>query len=76
MNPPPYLEDILRSSVDDRLRLVTWIWETIAAENSPPELTDAEWAEVERRIEAHQRDPTRAIPAEEALRELREKYGD
>ncbi|HEU4557399.1 MAG TPA: addiction module protein [Longimicrobium sp.] len=76
MNPPPYLEDILRLSVEDRLRLVTWIWETIAAENPPLDLTDAEWAEIRRRIDNYRRDPSRGIPAEEFFLALGEMYDE
>ena len=77
MNPPPYLQDILRLSVDDRIRLATLIWDSVAAEDSPPDLTEAQWAEVDRRVEEYRRDPSRGIPAEEEVfRELREKYDE
>jgi putative addiction module component (TIGR02574 family) len=71
----PYIDQILRLSVDERIRLVQQIWDSIAAESEPPPLSDAQLSEIERRIAAHKRDPSTAIPWEDALSRLRERYG-
>lgn len=71
----PYIDQILRLSVDERLRLVQQIWDSIAAESEPPPLSDAQRSEVRRRLEAYRQDPSRVIPADEVFRELEERYG-
>ena len=68
-------EEIRRLSVDERIRLVQDIWDGIAAETEPPPLTEAQRSEVARRIAEHERDPSTAIPWEDALATLRERYG-
>ena len=68
-------EAILRLSVDERLRLVVEILDTIPIDREPPPLTDAQRAEIARRIAEHERDPSSAIPAEEVFAELRKKFG-
>lgn len=69
------MEAILRLSVDDRIRLVQAIWDSIAAESEPIPLTEAQSAEVRRRIEEYRRDPSCGIPAEEVFREMSERLG-
>lgn len=68
-------EAIRRLSVDERIRLVQDIWDGIAADSEPLPLTDAERSEIARRIAEHERDPSSAIPWEDALATLRERYG-
>jgi putative addiction module component (TIGR02574 family) len=68
-------EEIRRLSVDERIRLIQDIWEGIAADSDPPPLTDTERSEIQRRIADHKRDPSSAIPWEDALATLRERYG-
>lgn len=63
-------EDYRRLSVAERIQLVEDIWDSIAAEEPASlELSDAQRAELQRRVEAHRADPSTAIPWEE----LREK---
>jgi len=68
-------EEIRRLSVDERIRLVELIWDGIAADSEPPPLTGAQRSEIARRIADHERDPSSAIPWEDALATLRERYG-
>jgi len=69
------IDQILRLSVDERIRLVQQIWDSIAAESEPPPLSVAQRGELQRRLEAYRRDPSRVIPADEVFRELEERYG-
>lgn len=69
------IEAILRLSVEDRIRLVQQIWESIAAENPPPMLSPAQRGEIRRRIDEYRRDPSIGIPAEDVFREIEELYG-
>jgi putative addiction module component (TIGR02574 family) len=68
-------EEIRRLSVDERIRLIEEIWDGIAADAGPPPLTNAQRAEIDRRIASYRRDPSRVIPAEEVFEQLRERFG-
>ena len=63
----PTLESlgIDRMSVDDRVALVQAIWDSIAPEAANSSLTEAQKAEVDRRLAAHQANPSAAIPWEQ-----------
>ena len=67
-------EEIRRLSVDERIRLVQEIWEGIAADTEPLPLTDGERSEIAHRIAEHERDPSTAIPWDDALATLRKRY--
>lgn len=64
-----------RLSVEDRLRLVQEIWDSIAGEVERAPLTEAQRQEVDRRLAAHEANPAAAVPWEqteaEALARLR-----
>ena len=63
--------DFRRLSVDERLRLIGEIWDSIAdeADRDPAvlPLTPELKAELDRRLAEHERDPGSAIPWDEAL---------
>jgi putative addiction module component (TIGR02574 family) len=59
------LAEITSLSVDERLRLVEAISDSIAAEPGEPELTGAQRQELERRIAANETSPGDVIPWEE-----------
>lgn len=54
-----------RMSVDERLALVEAIWDSITPQTEATPLTDAQKAEVDRRLAAHQANPQAAIPWEQ-----------
>lgn len=62
-------------TVGERIALVGAIWDSIAAEVERAPLSDAERAEVDRRLAAHRANPSAAVPWEqveaEALARLR-----
>ena len=60
-------------SVAERIQLVEDIWDSIAEHPEAVPLTDAQRAEIERRLAEHRRDPTSAIPWEQVRAEL---FGD
>lgn len=64
------LEEILKLSVAERLRLVDEIWETIAANPEALPVTEAQRQELDRRLKAHAEDPDSAIPWPEARSRL------
>ena len=59
------LAEIASLSVDERIRLVEAIWESITAEPGQPKLTEAQQQELERRLAAHPASPEDVVPWEE-----------
>jgi len=59
------LAEIASLSVDERIRLVEAIWESITTEPGQPELTEAQQQELERRLAAHTASPEDVAPWEE-----------
>jgi putative addiction module component (TIGR02574 family) len=59
------LAEIVSLSVEERIRLVEAIWDSIAAEPGQPELTEAQKQELERRLAAHAASPEDVVPWEE-----------
>ena len=51
------IEDILQLSIDERLDLVEKIWDSIVASDEPLPLTQAQRAELDRRLQAHAQNP-------------------
>ena len=64
------LDAILRLSVPERIQIVEDIWDSIAATPEQLPLTDAQRAELDRRLEAHERDPSSALPWDEVRSRL------
>jgi putative addiction module component (TIGR02574 family) len=54
-----------RMSFEDRLALVGAIWDSLSAEVEGTPLTEAERSEVDRRLAAHAKSPSAAIPWEQ-----------
>lgn len=53
--------EILKLPVEERLRLVELIWDSIAESNAALPLTDAQRAELERRLAEHEAHPDDVI---------------
>lgn len=58
---------ILALSVEERLHLISLIWESLAEQRSEIPVTDAERDLVAERLAEHERDPEDAVSLEEAL---------
>jgi putative addiction module component (TIGR02574 family) len=56
------LAEIVALNVEDRLRLVEAIWDSIAAEPSQLELTEAQKTELQRRLDRHAAFPQEGTP--------------
>jgi putative addiction module component (TIGR02574 family) len=63
-----------RLSVDERLALVHEIWDSIAAERGPIPLTEAQRAELERRLADHEANPSDVVPWEQIRAEALERF--
>ena len=59
--------EITSLSVDERIRLVEAIWESIAAEPGEPKVTEPQRQELERRLAEHAASPETAISWEQVL---------
>ncbi|MBI3449720.1 MAG: addiction module protein [Acidobacteria bacterium] len=62
MSEPDFLGEILRLSVEERLRLVDAVWESIASHPGSLPLNDAQRAELDRRLTEHCENPEAARP--------------
>ncbi|WP_445291734.1 addiction module protein [Calothrix sp. 336/3] len=58
------LNEIIALKVEDRILLVQAIWDSIAAEQAYPELTDAQKQELDRRIEDTESNPENTFARE------------
>jgi len=65
------LADILDLPVEERIRLVEDIWESIIAVPEAIPLTEAQAAELERRLEAYHRHPEAGSPWDEIKNRVR-----
>jgi putative addiction module component (TIGR02574 family) len=69
-------DEILKLSPAERIQLVEDIWDSIAADaESVPPLTDAQIAEIERRIAEHEKNPGRAKSWDEVRARLWSRFG-
>lgn len=59
--------------LEDRLKLVEDLWDSIAADRRALPLTEEQKAELDRRLEAFETDADRGRPASEAIAEIRRK---
>ena len=59
------LAEIAELSIDDRLRLIDAIWDSIAAEAGEAALSVEELQELERRLAAHRANPEHVVSWEE-----------
>ena len=59
--------------LDERLRLLEDIWDSIAADQKALPLTDAQKSELDRRLDAYEADRNPGRPAKEIIAEIRRK---
>jgi putative addiction module component (TIGR02574 family) len=69
------IEELLKLSVAERIQLVEDLWDSIAADPEALPLTEAQKAELDRRLAEHEADPDSAVPWEEVRERLYKKYG-
>ena len=65
------MADVLRLSMPERIQLVEDIWDSIAAVPEAMPLTDAQRAELDRRLEAYHCDPASGAPWDELRERIR-----
>ena len=67
------LNEIAALSIEDRIRLVQAIWDSIAAEQAYPDLTEAQQQELDRRIADREANPDNVLTWEEIKASLRKQ---
>jgi putative addiction module component (TIGR02574 family) len=65
------LEEILKLPIDERLRLVEAIWQSIAAHPSAVPVTQAHRAAIDERLADHERNPGDVLTRDEVLARAR-----
>jgi putative addiction module component (TIGR02574 family) len=70
------LAELLKLSPAERIQLAEDLWDSVAAdpEGLPP-LSDAQRAEIERRVSEHRRDPSSAVTWDEVRARLWSRLG-
>jgi putative addiction module component (TIGR02574 family) len=69
----PVLDEILKLSVEDRIRLVEEIWETVSADPQAVPVTQAQREELDRRLDDLARNPETGRTWEEFRSEVERK---
>jgi putative addiction module component (TIGR02574 family) len=71
----PKLDELLKLPIPERIELAMALWDSIAEPELQDQLplTDAQKAELDRRLAEHDRDPSRGVSWEEVQRRLRDK---
>ncbi|HLQ27411.1 MAG TPA: addiction module protein [Acidiferrobacterales bacterium] len=64
---------IERIGIEERLRLVEELWDSIAADSSAVPLTEAQRTELDRRIAEHEANPDDVVPWEEVKTSITER---
>ena len=73
MNLTETLNEITSLSVEERIRIVQVIWDSIATEQVYPDLTEAQQQELDRRIADYEVNPNNVLTWEEIKTSLKEK---
>jgi putative addiction module component (TIGR02574 family) len=68
------LETAKALPLPERVELLEALWETIVAEGYEPPLTDAQAAELARRLQAHQRSPEDLVSWQQIKADAEAKY--
>jgi putative addiction module component (TIGR02574 family) len=67
--------ELLRLTPAERIQLAQDLWDSLPEDPDLLPLTEAERAELDRRLAEHQRDPSTSIPWHEVRSRLRERFG-
>ncbi|MBD2182717.1 addiction module protein [Planktothrix sp. FACHB-1355] len=67
------LKEITTLSIEDRIDLVQAIWDSIAAEQAYPNLTEAQQQEIDRRIADYETNPDNVLTWDEIKASIRKR---
>jgi putative addiction module component (TIGR02574 family) len=66
------LEELLKLPAEDRLEAISVLWDSLDRDKGEFPLSVVERRELDRRIDAYERDPSGGYTLEEIIRELRQ----
>ena len=72
---PSILERAKSLPLPERIKLAEALWESIIQEGYEPGLTTPQAEELDRRLEAHEKDPDDVVAWETVKADLESKYG-
>ena len=67
------MSSILKLPIEDRIRLVEDIWDSIAADQLALDLTEAQKAELDKRLDAYEKDGDVGREASEVISDIRSR---
>ena len=67
------MSSILKLPIEERIRLVEDIWDSIAADQSTLDLTNAQRAELDKRLDAFEKDGGLGREASEVIADIRSR---
>ena len=67
----PAVDEILKLSVEERLRLVDLIWQSLESDPSALPVSEAHLKVIEERLAEHRRNPNSTVSLDEVLAEAR-----
>jgi putative addiction module component (TIGR02574 family) len=73
MDPTPILQAVRQWPVEERLDLVFRLWDQLVEDGWQPEPTEELTAELDRRLSAHEADPTNVRTREQVLQRVRKR---
>jgi putative addiction module component (TIGR02574 family) len=62
-------------SADDKLKIADALWECVEEEIANAPLTEAQKAEIERRLALCDAEPNRGTPVREVIKKMRDEFG-
>ena len=68
------LETARSLPLSERVELLEALWDSIVGEGYEPPLTDAQAAELDRRLQAHRRNPDEVVPWQQIKAAAETKY--
>jgi putative addiction module component (TIGR02574 family) len=69
------LQELLQLTPAERIQLAEDLWDSVSTDSGElPPLTEAECAELKRRLEEHRRDPSTAVPWEEVRARISSRF--
>ncbi|MGE0609987.1 MAG: addiction module protein [Pirellulales bacterium] len=71
MNIDSTIEELTALSIDERLKVVAAVWNIIDADAGPPALSAELKAELDRRLDAHEKNPADLLTWDQVLEKLR-----
>ncbi|HEY2068017.1 MAG TPA: addiction module protein [Rhizomicrobium sp.] len=68
------IRELFKLSVEERIQLVSDLWDSIAADAANLRIAKELQDELERRVAEHEADPSSALDGDEVLRDLQARY--